>query len=69
MMRTGNIGGFKLTIVASAQYKGDERNPQLQRICGTAFKSEIGMELRRLAPRFVSVRGSRPRSLCWSGRE
>src|SRR6266566_3441482 len=38
VMRTGNIGAFKLTSVASAYYKGDERNPQLQRIYGTAFK-------------------------------
>ncbi len=39
VMRTGNIGAFKLTSVASAYYKGDERNPQLQRIYGTAFKN------------------------------
>src|SRR2546425_5395500 len=26
VMRTGNIGAFKLTTVASAYYKGDERN-------------------------------------------
>ncbi len=37
--RTGNIGAFKLTSVASAYYKGDERNPQLQRLYGTAFKT------------------------------
>ena len=29
VMRTGNIGAFKLTHVASAYYKGDEKNPQL----------------------------------------
>ena len=40
VMRTGNIGAFKLTSVASAYYKGDERNPQLQRIYGTAFKNK-----------------------------
>src|SRR5216110_289505 len=40
VMRTGNIGAFKLTSVASAYYKGDERNPQLQRIYGTAFKTK-----------------------------
>jgi threonyl-tRNA synthetase len=34
---TGTIGAFKLTGVASAYYKGDERNPQLQRVYGTAF--------------------------------
>jgi threonyl-tRNA synthetase len=40
VMRTGNIGAFKLTTVASAYYKGDEKNPQLQRVYGTAFKSK-----------------------------
>jgi threonyl-tRNA synthetase len=40
VMRTGNIGAFKLTTVASAYYKGDETNPQLQRIYGTAFKTK-----------------------------
>jgi len=40
VMRTGNIGAFKLTSVASAYYKGDERNPQLQRVYGTAFKTK-----------------------------
>jgi len=40
VMRTGNIGAFKLTSLASAYYKGDEKNPQLQRIYGTAFKTK-----------------------------
>jgi threonyl-tRNA synthetase len=44
VMRTGNIGAYKLTSVASAYYKGDERNPQLQRIYGTAFKNKTEME-------------------------
>jgi len=44
VMRTGNIGAFRLTHVASAYYKGDERNPQLQRIYGTAFKNKTEME-------------------------
>jgi len=39
VMRTGNIGAFKLTSLASAYYKGDEKNPQLQRVYGTAFKT------------------------------
>jgi threonyl-tRNA synthetase len=43
-MRTGNIGAFRLTHVASAYYKGDENNPQLQRIYGTAFKNKTEME-------------------------
>jgi threonyl-tRNA synthetase len=38
--RTGDIGAFRLTNVASAYYKGDERNPQLQRVYGTAFKTK-----------------------------
>jgi threonyl-tRNA synthetase len=41
---TSRIGAFKLTHVASAYYKGDERNPQLQRIYGTAFKNKTEME-------------------------
>ncbi len=44
VMRTGNIGAFKITHLASAYYKGDERNPQLQRIYGTAFKNKTEME-------------------------
>ena len=38
--RTGEIGAFKVTSVASAYYKGDENNPQLQRVYGTAFKTK-----------------------------
>src|SRR5262249_9132754 len=37
---TGDIRAFKLTSVASAYYKGDEKNPQLQRVYGTAFKTK-----------------------------
>ncbi|HEY8901374.1 MAG TPA: threonine--tRNA ligase [Chthoniobacterales bacterium] len=44
VMRTGNIGAFKLTHVASAYYLGDEKNPQLQRIYGTAFKNKTAMD-------------------------
>ncbi len=44
VMRTGNIGAFRLTHVASAYYQGDERNPQLQRIYGTAFKNKTAMD-------------------------
>jgi threonyl-tRNA synthetase len=44
VMRTGNIGAFKLTSVASAYYKGDERNPQLQRIYGVAFKNKTQLD-------------------------
>jgi threonyl-tRNA synthetase len=44
VMRTGNIGAYKLTTVASAYYKGDEKNPQLQRVYGTAFKNKTELE-------------------------
>jgi threonyl-tRNA synthetase len=44
VLRTGNIGAFKLTTVASAYYKGDERNPQLQRVYGTAFKNKTQLD-------------------------
>ena len=44
VMRTGNIGAFRLTHVASAYYKGDEKNPQLQRIYGTAFKNKTQLD-------------------------
>ena len=44
VLRTGNIGAFKLTSVASAYYKGDESNPQLQRIYGTAFKNRTDLD-------------------------
>ncbi len=53
VMRTGNIGAFKLTSVASAYYKGDEKNPQLQRIYGTAFKTK-----KELDDYFRHARGS-----------
>ncbi len=36
---TGALGHFKLTKVAAAYWRGDERRPQLQRIYGTAWES------------------------------
>jgi threonyl-tRNA synthetase len=41
---TSGIRAFKLTHVASAFYQGDEKNPQLQRIYGTAFASAEDLE-------------------------
>ena len=38
--RTGNVKAFKLLRVAAAYYRGNEKNPQLQRIYGTAFKNK-----------------------------
>jgi threonyl-tRNA synthetase len=42
VMRTGNVkpGGIKLLKVASAYFRGNEKNPQLQRLYGTAFKNK-----------------------------
>lgn len=42
--RTGNVGAFKLTHVSSTYYKNDEKNPQLQRIYGTAFKNRTQLD-------------------------
>ena len=44
VMRTGNVGAFKLTSVAAAYSKGDEKGPQLQRVYGTAFKNKTALE-------------------------
>ncbi|MDP8992739.1 MAG: threonine--tRNA ligase, partial [Actinomycetota bacterium] len=47
---TRRLGAFKLMRVAGAYWRGDERNPQLQRIYGTAWESEeaLAEHLRRL---------------------
>jgi len=47
---TGRIKAFKLLSVAGAYWKGDEHNPKLQRIYGTAFfnKKELDAYLARL---------------------
>jgi threonyl-tRNA synthetase len=37
---TSHLGHFKLTRVAGAYWRGDEKRPQLQRIYGTAWESE-----------------------------
>jgi threonyl-tRNA synthetase len=41
---TGEIKAFKLMSVAGAYWRGDERNPQLQRIYGTAFSSKADLD-------------------------
>ena len=41
---TGWVKAFKLTGVAGAYWRGDERNPMLQRIYGTAFSTPKGLE-------------------------
>ena len=47
---TGRIGAFKLMRVAGAYWRGDARNPQLQRIYGTAFptRKELDAYLNQL---------------------
>jgi threonyl-tRNA synthetase len=42
--RTSNLGAVKLTSVAGAYWRGDERNPMLQRIYGTAFASQEALD-------------------------
>lgn len=44
VMRTGNVKAFKLLKVASAYFRGNEKNPQLQRLYGTAFKNKEELE-------------------------
>ncbi|MBI5443863.1 MAG: threonine--tRNA ligase [Deltaproteobacteria bacterium] len=43
---TGRIPAFKLLSVAGAYWRGDERNPMLQRIYGTAFPTREALEHR-----------------------
>jgi threonyl-tRNA synthetase len=45
MTSTGKIGSaFKLTKVAGAYWRGDAKNPQLQRIYGTAFANQADLD-------------------------
>jgi len=41
---TGFLKAFKLTSIAGAYWRGDERNPMLQRIYGTAFPDRDGLK-------------------------
>jgi threonyl-tRNA synthetase len=47
---TGHVGAFKLLTTAGAYWRGDERNPMLQRIYGTSFptQAELDAHLARL---------------------
>ncbi len=47
---TGQIGAFKLLSIAGSYYRGNENNPMLQRIYGTAFPSRKDLKayLKRL---------------------
>ncbi len=44
LSHTGMVKAFKLTGLAGAYWRGDERNPMLQRIYGTAFPSKERLE-------------------------
>jgi threonyl-tRNA synthetase len=48
---TGEIKAFKLTSIAGAYWRGDEKRPMLQRIYGVAFETDAELEgyLARLA--------------------
>jgi len=48
---TGEIKAFKLTGIAGAYWRGDEKRPMLQRVYGVAFETEAELEdyLERLA--------------------
>jgi threonyl-tRNA synthetase len=56
--RTGALGAVKLVSVAGAYWRGDERNPMLQRIYGTAFPDPEGPRRAHEAPR--RGEGARP---------
>ncbi|MBR7127951.1 MAG: threonine--tRNA ligase, partial [Lentisphaeria bacterium] len=43
VQNAGEIGAVKLLSVAGSYFKGDEKNPMLQRIYGTAFNSQEEM--------------------------
>ncbi|MDO4902020.1 MAG: threonine--tRNA ligase [bacterium] len=47
---TGEVGAFKLMRVAGAYWRGDEKNPQVQRLYGVAFETqeELDRYLERL---------------------
>ena len=46
---TGRLGVFKLTHTAGAYWKGDEKNPMLQRIYGTAWLTQEELAERAMA--------------------
>jgi threonyl-tRNA synthetase len=47
VQRTDQIGAFTLTESAGSYWRGDERNPMLQRIYGTAFATRKELEEHR----------------------
>jgi threonyl-tRNA synthetase len=72
---TGKLRAFKLTSVAGAYWRGDERNEMLQRIYGTAFATPqlltehlARIEERRSATIAASARNSTCSPSTWSRR-
>lgn len=79
--RTGEIKAFKLLTVAGAYWRGDEKNPMLQRIYGTAFATDKELQahlnwLKEVAERdhrelgkkldlFSSLEGKGPGLILW----
>jgi len=41
---TGKTGPFKLTKVSGAYWRGDDKNPQLQRVYGVAFETQAELD-------------------------
>lgn len=44
VVSTGKVGSFKLTRVAGAYWRGNDNNPQMQRLYGVAFASEQDLQ-------------------------
>ena len=44
MPSTGRLGAFKLTAISGAYWRGDEKNPQLTRIYGTAWATQEDLD-------------------------
>jgi threonyl-tRNA synthetase len=42
---TGKLGAFKLTHLAGAYWRGDEKNPQLTRVYGTAWATQEDLDV------------------------
>ena len=55
-----NAEGFKLLSIAGAYWRGNEKNPMLTRIYGTAWKN--GKELRVYLDHLADIEGGRPRA-------
>jgi threonyl-tRNA synthetase len=48
VQRSSQIGAFELTELAGSYWRGDERNPMLQRIYGVSFATKAELEAQRL---------------------